>query len=308
MHRVSPRITVLLALMAVYVIWGSTYLALRFGLEGFPPFLLNGIRFTTAGIIMFGVLLLRGDALPTRRQWWNAGRVAVLMLVGGVGLVTIAEDLGVGSGVAATAVAVIPVWAALVSGMMGSWPGRLEWVGLGVGFLGVAILAREGDFQTSTVGMVLVVVAPMLWAIGSVWGTRLDLPRSGMATATELLVGGVALAVLGPIRGERIDAVPTAGSIVALVYLIVLGSIVAYTAYVYLLQNTRPALATSYAYVNPVVAVALGISLGAEVVTGPVFIALPLILLGVGLVALTREKAPGPHPATSGTTVLEDVP
>jgi drug/metabolite transporter (DMT)-like permease len=306
MQRISPRITVLLALLAVYVIWGSTYLALRFGLEGFPPFLLNGIRFTTAGLVMFGVLRLRGVAAPTRMQWWNAGRIGVLMLVGGVGLVTVAEDLGVGSGIAATAVAVIPVWAALVSGLFGSWPRRLEWVGLTVGFLGVAVLAREGDFQASVVGMVLVVIAPVLWAIGSVWGTRLDLPGSAMATATELLVGGLVLSVLGPIRGERIESPPTLGSVLALVYLIVLGSIVAYTAYVYLLQHTRPALATSYAYVNPVVAVALGIWLGAEVVTGPVFIALPMILLGVGLVALARDRGGVPLPQSPDAEALTD--
>jgi drug/metabolite transporter (DMT)-like permease len=288
----SPSgLVVAVALAAVYLIWGSTYLALRFGLEGFPPFLLNAIRFLVAGGILYGVLRLRGTPAPSRRQWWNAARVGALMLAGGVGLVTIAEDLGVGSGVAATAVAVIPLWAALVSGLFGRWPTRLEWVGLVVGFVGVLVLAQEGDFVSNPTGLILLAIAPILWSIGSVWGSRLDFPRPAMATATQLLAGGAVLALLGALRGERITEFPSAPAWLALAYLIVFGSIVAYTAYVYLLRTVRPALATSYAYANPVVAVALGVTLGAEVLTGPAFIALPLILAGVGLAALASRRA-----------------
>ena len=282
----SPRSLVVgAALVAVYVIWGSTYLALRFGLEGFPPFLLNAIRFLVAGGLLYTVLRLRGTPPPTRRHWWNGARVGVLMLVGGVGLVTLAEDFGVGSGVAATAVAVIPLWAALVSGLFGRWPARLEWGGLVIGFVGVAVLAQEGDFGANPGGMILVAIAPIFWAFGSVWGSRLELPRPAMATATQLLAGGAVLAVFGPLRGERILEVPPASAWLALGYLIVFGSIVAFSAYVYLLRTVRPALATSYAYANPVVAVGLGVTLGAEVLTGPALVALPLILAGVGLVA-----------------------
>ncbi len=279
------------ALAAVYLIWGSTYLAIRFGLEGFPPFLLTAIRFLVAGVIMYAVVRLRGTPAPSRRQWWNAARVGALMLAGGVGLVAMAEDLGVGSGVAAAAVAVIPLWAALVSGLFGRWPLRLEWVGLVVGFVGVLVLAREGDFVSNPGGLILLAIAPILWSIGSVWGTHLDLPRPAMATATQLLAGGAVLLVLGALRGERITEVPSASAWLALGYLIVFGSIVGYTAYVYLLRTVRPALATSYAYANPVVAVALGVTLGAELVTGPVFIALPLILAGIGLAALAPRRA-----------------
>ncbi len=278
------------ALAAVYLIWGSTYLAIRFGVEGFPPFLLTAIRFLVAGVIMYTVLRLRGTPAPSRRQWWNAARVGALMLAGGVGLVAMAEDLGVGSGVAATAVAVIPLWAALVSGLFGRWPLRLEWVGLVVGFVGVLVLAQEGDFVSNPGGLILLAIAPILWSIGSVWGTHLDLPQPAMATATQLLAGGAVLLVLGVLRGERITEVPSASAWLALGYLIVFGSIVGYTAYVYLLRTVRPALATSYAYANPVVAVALGVTLGAEVLTGPVFIALPLILAGIGLAALAPRR------------------
>jgi len=289
LHK-GKRATVGLALVAVYVVWGSTYLALRFGLEGFPPFILNGLRFLAAGGAMYVVLRRRSVPAPTRGQWWNTIRMGLLMLVGGVALVTLAEDQGVGSGVAATAVAAMPLWAALMSGLFGRWPTHREWIGLSIGFAGVLVLGREGDLQASPLGMALVVIAPVLWAFGSVWGSRQDLPVPLMATAAQLLAGGAALMVLGPLRGERLNEMPPLAAWLALAYLIVMGSIVAYTAYVYLLRAVRPALATSYAYVNPVVAVALGLTLGGETITGPAWIALPLILVGVGLVVTARTR------------------
>jgi drug/metabolite transporter (DMT)-like permease len=229
--------------------------------------------------------------------------MGVVLLLGGVGLVTIAESLGVGSGVAATAVAMIPVWAALISGLFGSWPGRREWIGLGIGLIGVVVLAQEGDFQASPIGMVLIVVSPIIWAFGSVWGSRLELPGSMATTVIELLTAGLLLTFLGTLLGERVSEPPPAAAWAALVYLATMGSIVAFTAYIYLIKTVRPALATSYAYVNPVVAVVLGLTLGGEMMTGPVFIALPLILAGVALVATAnrgggeRSTRPLPSPA-----------
>jgi drug/metabolite transporter (DMT)-like permease len=287
----NSRTLIGFALFAVYFIWGSTYLALRFGLEGFPPFILNGIRFVVAGAVMYAVMRIRGHAAPTRKEWWNAGRMGSLLLIGGVGLVTIAEDYGVGSAVVATAAAAIPVWAALASGIFGKWPVRREWIGLGVGLLGVLVLLQEGDFRVSTAGMILVIAGPMFWAFGSVWGKRLEMPEGFMAPAAQLLVAGVVMLAASPFMGERITEMPGAVAWLALAYLILMGSIVAYTAYVYLLKTVRPALATSYAYVNPAVAVFLGLTLGAEIITGPIFIALPLILTGVALIATVRTTA-----------------
>jgi drug/metabolite transporter (DMT)-like permease len=279
------------ALLAVYFIWGSTYLGLRFGLEGFPPFLLNGIRFLVAGGIMFVVLRSRGEGSPTPRQWRNLALLGIPLFVGGLSLVTVAEDLGVGSGVTATAIAMTPVWAALWSGLFGQWPVRREWIGLIVGLLGVLVLAQEGDFRSSDVGTLLVVISPILWAFGSIWGPRLDLPKGLMAPAAQLLSGGVLLSVIGLVRGERIVEMPPTSAWLALAYLTFFGSIIAFTAYFYLIRTVRPALAISYAYVNPVVAVALGLSLGGEIITGPIFVALPLILLSVALVATAHRGA-----------------
>jgi drug/metabolite transporter (DMT)-like permease len=289
-NRKSPGVLVVGAILAVYLIWGSTYLGLRFGLEGFPPFLLNGFRFLIAGGILILILRIRDRARATRRQLWNAARMGIVLLVGGVGLVTIAEDVGVGSGIAATAVAVIPVWIALISGLWGDWPRRREWIGLAIGLAGVIVLAQEGDFRASPLGMALLVISPIIWAFGSIWGTRMDLPGSSMTTAIELIAAGVVMSIVGPLVGERIAEPPSTVAWLALVYLAIMGSLVAFTAYIYLLKTVRPALSTSYAYVNPVVAVALGITLGQETITGPVFIALPLILIGVALVATTHGR------------------
>ena len=286
----ANKVTIGLALLAVYLIWGSTYLALKIGLEGFPPFLMNSLRFTIAGSALFLILRARGIAAPTARQWWNVGRMGLLLLVGGVGLVTLAEDFGVGSGVAAMAVSAMPLWAAIIGGLFGKWPASREWLGLAIGFSGVLVLAQEGDFQASVAGLVLVVVAPMLWAFGSVWGRRLDLPHTMMATAGGLLVAGVAVALIGLARGERVAAAPSMQAWAAVLFLAVFGSIVAYSAYLYLLRVVRPALATSYAYVNPVVAVLLGLTVGNETLTGPGLLALPLILGGVALVVIPARR------------------
>jgi drug/metabolite transporter (DMT)-like permease len=280
----SKALTVL-SLLSVYFIWGSTYLALRFGLEGFPPFLLNGLRFTLAGALVYPLARLSGASRPSRSQVWNAARMGTLLLVGGVGGMTLALQAGIGSGLAATAAAVIPVWTALAGGLFGQWPHRREWTGLAAGFVGVVILVQEGDFQASAVGLIFAVLAPMLWSIGSVWGANRRMPSGLMSAAVQLGTAGVLMSLIGLSIGERITVVPDPEAMIAFAYLAVFGSVVAYTAYVYLLDKVRNALATSYAYVNPVVAIALGLTLGEETVTGPVLVALPLILLAVGLVA-----------------------
>jgi drug/metabolite transporter (DMT)-like permease len=294
-----------LALLAVYVIWGSTYLALRYLVEEFPPFVGNGIRFVIAGFAMFWFLRRRGAPAPTRGEWWSAAQIGALLMMGGVGLVALAEARGVGSGLAATAVAAMPLWAALWSGLFGRWPNRLEWLGLLIGLTGVIILSREGDFAGNALGITLMIAAPISWAFGSVWSQRLTLPAGAMATAMEMATGGVILLTVGFVRGERFDAFPDLNGWLALIYLITLGSIVAFSAYMYLLNTVRPALATSYAYVNPVVAVLLGVTLGSEVLSGQAIIALPLILGGVALVAVARDRAAAPVEAPAQPVIQE---
>jgi len=286
----STKWFVATALAAVYIIWSSTYLALRFMVETFPPFFGTSIRMLLAGLILFISLRLRGATMPTRRQWRNGVAVGVLLFVGGLGLVTFAEDLGVGSGITATAVAMVPVWAAFVSGLFGQWPNRTEWIGIAVGLAGVALLAGEGDFKAAPLGLALVVISPILWSFGSVWSSHTDLPRGLMSAAIEMLGGGVVLGMVGLALGESITAMPSLKSWLALAWLIVPGSLIAFSAYIYLLRTVRPALATSYAYVNPVFAVILGVTLGQEHLTGQVWIALPVILASVALIVWSRDR------------------
>lgn len=293
------RLAVGSAIGAVYLIWGSTYLGLRFALEGgFSPFFMGGIRFLTAGAILYRWARHKGIPHPDARRWLNAAVVGGLMLVGGVGLVTIAEDNGVGSGVAATAVAAMPLWMALLGFGFGDRPHRLEWFGLLVGFGGVVLLSFEGDFASSTLGLVLVIISPILWALGSIVLGRLAMPRGAMGIASQMLAGGVLLAIGGLIRGERITEMPTAGAWLALAYLILVGSICAFGAYMYLLATVRPAVATSYAYVNPAVAVLLGVTLGSETVSGWTLGGLPVILLGVAIVGLAQRIMPSGREAS----------
>lgn len=290
-HR---RALVALSLALVYVVWGSTYLALRYGLEGFPPFLMNGFRLLGAGGALAVIARVRGREWPTRGEWGWSTFTGGILFIGGLGFVTIAEDNGVGSGLVASAVAVMPLWAALWSGLFGRWPTRLEWAGLVVGLSGVVMLSREGDFRGTVVGTVLMVASPILWAFGSVLASRVRLPKGLMASAAQMLGGGVLLLAFGWARGERMSGAPGARAWLALVYLAVFGSLFAYTAYAYLLATTRPAVATSYAYVNPVVAVVLGVTVGNEVVGGWTYLGLPVILAGVALVGLAQRR--GAHP------------
>lgn len=290
---------VALALALVYVIWGSTYLAIRFALEGgFPPFLLGGIRFTIAGVLMFVVLRWRGMLLPTRAQWGNAAVMGVLLLLLGNGMVNVAEKT-VPSGIAAVAVASAPLWMGVFAAMRGERPSRIEWIGLGIGFLGVVWLNAGISLTTAPWGLLALLVAPLAWAFGSIWSRGRDLPSPFMAAAAQMLCGGVAMCVLGLLLGERFDAMPTTMGLAAIAYLIVFGSIVAFTAYIWLLHHVRPAMAGSYAYVNPAIAVALGAWLARERFGSHELFAMGVILLGVVAITLaksTRQKTLRPKP------------
>ncbi len=284
----SNSLSIWLALLAVYIIWGSTYLAIRFAIEDLPPFLMAGIRFVIAGGLMYAFLRLRGTPNPTRKEWGGAAIVGLLLLVGGNGLVSFAEQY-VASGLAALSVATVPIFAALFAGIWKRWPIGREWLGLGIGFVGVILLNLQGDMRANPLGAAALIFATASWAFGSVWSRYLTMPKGPMASAAEMLAGGAVLLVIGLATGEHITAMPGPRSLLALIYLIIFGSIVAFTAYSFLLQRVRPSLATSYAYVNPVVAIALGIGLAGEQVTLLELIALPIILAGVAIVVLARR-------------------
>jgi drug/metabolite transporter (DMT)-like permease len=278
-----------LALAAVYVIWGSTYLAIRYALEGgFPPFLLGGIRFLIAGGLMYAFLRWRGVAAPTRAQWRNAAVMGVLLLLLGNGMVNMAEQT-VSSGMTAVAVASAPLWMGIFAAMRGQKPSRMEWVGLGIGFLGVLWLNVDSSLSASTTGLVALLIASLSWSFGSIWSRGRDLPSPFMASAAQMLCGGLAMCIVGAGIGERFDGMPSAQGIAAFCYLIVFGSIVGFSAYIWLLHHVRPALAGSYAYVNPAIAVALGAWLANERFGSHELLAMGVILLGVVAISLAKS-------------------
>ncbi|HET9495788.1 MAG TPA: drug/metabolite exporter YedA [Chloroflexia bacterium] len=291
---VKPEVSTLsivLALLAIYIIWGSTYLAIRMALlGGFPPFALGATRFIIAGVAMYLFLRWRGAPNPTRREWLSAAAVGILLLVGGNGMVMVAEQW-VASGLAALAVGAVPIWAVLFAGLWGRWPIKLEWFGLLLGFAGVVLLNLEGDMRANPWGAAALIFATASWAFGSVWSKHLHMPGGMMSSAAQMLVAGVAMLGLSFGLSEKFAAVPTTDAFVAAAYLIVFGSIIGFSAYVFLLKNVRPSMATSYAYVNPVVAVGLGVWLGSENITLFGLAAMGVILAGVAIVMVAKGKS-----------------
>ena len=274
----TPVALLVTALLLVYIVWGTTYFAIGIALQSMPPLWMNGIRFTLAGLVMLVWALARGEKLPTAVQWRNAGLVGGLMVFGAMTLVMVAQSHGIGSGLMATVVTTMPMWLALWTRMGGERVPVTSWVGLGLGVAGAALLSMEGDFSASGVGALAAFGAPLCWSIGSYASRKLNLPAAAMAASAQWLLGGamglVLAAAMEPIEG-MLHASATAW--MAWTYLLVFGTLIALNAYLWLLQNTSAALAGSYSFVNPAVALLVGAGLGGERLTGWVFAALPLI-------------------------------
>lgn len=286
--RTLPKF-VLLALLTVYLVWGSTYLAIHFALISFPPFLLMGSRFAVAGILLFAWLKLRGAPNPTLRQWRDAAIVGALLLGGGMGLTAVAQQY-VSSGLTAVFIACAPLMFALWAGMFGDWPRRREWAGILAGFAGAALLASGGEFAAEPVGVIALTGAVACWTFGSVLSQKkLSLAPGAMGFASEMLIGGAFLLGMGWLQGEAFAMSYDPRALLAWGYLVVAGSLAAFSAYMYLLSKVSPALASSYAYVNPVIAVLLGVWLADEAIGTREMTAMAIILGSV--VLLTTAKS-----------------
>ncbi len=299
----KSRVRLLTAFAAVYLIWGSTYLAIRFAIETIPPFLMAGFRFLLAGAVMYWLVRLRGASRPTGRQWLWAAVVGALLLLGGNGGVVWAEQT-VPSGLAALLVATEPLWVVLIDWVRpsGVRPLRGEVVGLLLGFAGVAVLITPvglfgATFEVDLVGAAALVFAALAWAAGSVVSRHAPAHESSfVATAMKMLAGGVLLVVAGTLTGEwaRLElAAITPRSWFALAYLVVFGALIGFTAYIWLLKNTTLARASTYAYVNPIVAVMLGWMLAAEPLNSRVMVAAGIIVSGVVIVVRSHRQEMG---------------
>ncbi|AKA39720.1 drug/metabolite exporter YedA [Yersinia ruckeri] len=276
------------ALFTLYFVWGSTYLVIRIGVESWPPLMMAGIRYLVAGILLFGFLIIRGHALPTARQWLAASAIGILLLAIGNGLVTIAEHQHVPSGIAAVMVATVPLFTLCFSLLWGMKNTKLEWAGIALGLVGIVLLNTGSNLTDNPTGALLILLASASWAFGSIWSSKLALPTGAMSGAAQMLVAGVVLLLGSTLSGEELTQLPTTSGILALLYLIVFGSMLAISAYMFLLKNVRPAVATSYAYVNPVVAVLLGIGFAGESLSLTEWLALGIIVSAVLLVTLGK--------------------
>jgi len=284
------------ALGIVYVAWGSTYLGIRVVDRTIPPFLGAGVRFMLAGALMLAACTAWRRRFPRVRakELASLALISVLLLAGGNGGVSFAER-HVPSGLAALLVASMPLWILVIRTLAGDRPRRATMVGLAVGFVGVALLVlRGGEQQGASLGyMLLVVAAALSWALGSWLSSRLPLPDDvAAATAIEMLIGGAVLVAVAPASGERYAALghASADSLLAVGYLTVFGSILAFTAYVWVLQRAPISQISTYAYVNPVVAVALGAIILGERITALTLVSGAIVVVAVALVI--RSEAP----------------
>ncbi|WP_044173446.1 drug/metabolite exporter YedA [Phytobacter massiliensis] len=286
------------ALFALYIIWGSTYFVIRIGVESWPPLLMAGVRFLSAGVLLLAFLLLTGHKLPSLRPLLNAALIGVLLLAIGNGFVTVAEHQDVPSGIAAVVVATVPLFTLCFSRLFGIKTRKLEWMGIAIGLAGIVLLNSGGNLSGNPWGALIIMVGSMSWAFGSVYGSRIELPSGMMAGAIEMLAAGIVLLVASLLTGERLTTLPTREGFMAVAYLALFGSIIAINAYMYLIRNVSPAVATSYAYVNPVVAVLLGTGFGGEHLSGVEWLALGVIILAVVLVTLGKYLFPAPPVVT----------
>ena len=288
--RARPHWAVAVALLLVYGVWGTTYFAIGIALESMPPLWMNAVRFLCAGGVMLLVALWQGHALPTAQQWRNSALVGGLMVFLAMNFIGFAQKLGIGSGLMATVVTTMPMWLALWSRWGGERVPLTSWIGLALGATGALLLALEGDFSATWLGALLAFAAPLCWSIGSYASRRLPQPAPAMASAAQWFSGG-AMGLVVALWVEPLSALGevSARSWAAWVYLLVFGTLIALNAYLWLLQNTTAALAGSYSFVNPAVALLVGVMLGGERLTGWVFAALPLI--AAALVCILYGKA-----------------
>jgi drug/metabolite transporter (DMT)-like permease len=310
--RVKPsRAKVLIAFAIVYVVWGSTYIFIRFAIDTLPPFLMGGTRYFIAGTVLFIWARAHGAQWPTRANWRAAFIAGTFLFLAGNGAVIFAETR-IPSGVAALIVALVPIWMALLAWLWhgGSRPRVPVIVGLLLGFIGLVLLVGPGQLAGSRgvdlIGAGVLCVGSFGWAFGTLYAKEADLPKQAMlATSTEMIAGGVLLLVLGLVTGEAGRFNPggvSAVSVLSLLFLIVFGSLIAFSAYMWLLVVTTPARLSTYAYVNPVVAMFLGWAFAHEQLTLRMVIASVVILAGVALLTISPRSQKDTVRAAQGST------
>jgi drug/metabolite transporter (DMT)-like permease len=289
-----------IALIAIYIIWGSTYLAIRYAVATIPPFLMAGTRFLVAGSILLVWRRLAGDPLPTPRQVSSTAIIGLLLLLGGNGMLSWAEQ-HIPSGIAALLIGSAPFFMIIIEALRpgGTRPGWQSILGVAIGFVGITLLIGPGEFdgkeiQFNILAIIAALLGSLLWSIGSVYSKTADLPASSlMGTGMEMLCGGMGLYIVGTLTGEwkMVQfATITPTSWISLAYLILIGSMIGYVAYTWLLRHAPISLVSTYAYVNPVVAILLGAWIGNEVLNARTVFAALIIISSVILINLSKHS------------------
>ena len=286
----SDRLKVGLALLATYTIWGSTYLGMKFARESFPPLSMASMRFAIAGLGLMLFMRIRGTEWPTGRELLGGMGIGVILL--GIGNGGVVLGLGyISTSLTALILASSPIWAALFAGFWGAWPNRREIVGLVIGFLGAAVLSFDGNVQAAPRGFILLILAAMGWALGTVLIPRVKQSSGLMGSGAQMVGASATLAIAAVASGEHFTQMPTTHSLLAFGYLVIFGSFVGFSAYSYLVPRVRPSLAISSAYVNPMVAVLLGFLLNHETISPYMMVSLPLIIGGVLLMSRAKTAS-----------------
>lgn len=301
MNKNNKQLWLVAAFAVVYIVWGTTYLAMKIGLETIPPFTLGAIRYLVAGLGTFAVLRLIGVANPSLRQWRSASIVGLFLMVGGNGLVMVAIEHGLPSGIAAVIVATMPLWMVVFDWLFyrGSRPGLIVFIGLIIGFVGIVLLtdpfgSMDDSAALSVVACLICMMAPLFWSLGSLHSRKMDLPDNVlMSVAVQMLSGAVVFSLITLLTGELNGfdfGTVSWRSILAIAHLILFGSILALPTYMWLLRNAPAARVSTYTYVNPVIAVLLGWLVLSEVVTAQMWGAISMVLIAVVLIVSNRSN------------------
>jgi drug/metabolite transporter (DMT)-like permease len=304
-QRQASRAQIIAAFASIYIIWGSTYLAIRYAVATIPPFLMGGVRFLVSGALLYVWSRYRGAPTPTKLHWRNAVIAGGFLLLGGNGAVVWAEQF-VPSGLTALLVSILPFWLVIIEWVRPprQRPGAAVLVGLVLGFIGIIVLVGPGNIggqgDVKPIGALVLILGSLSWAIGSFWSRDAQLPESGLlTTGMEMLGGGVLLLLAGTVTGEisRLDIHSISrASVIGLVYLITFGSLLGFTSYIWLLDKVSPAHLGTYAYVNPIVAVLLGWAIAGERLSFRTALAAVIVICAVALITTARNK-PRSQPA-----------
>jgi len=304
-RRHATRAQIIAAFASIYLVWGSTYLAIRYAVQTIPPFLMGGIRFVISGLLLYLWARSRGSPKPTRLHWRNAVIAGGFLLLGGNGAVVWAEQF-VPSGLTALLVSILPFWLVIIEWVRPPHrrPSGAVLVGLVLGFIGIIVLVGPSDLgghgDVSSLGALVLILGSLSWAIGSFWSRDAQLPESGLlTTGMEMLGGGALLLIVGALTGEvsQFDVHLISGASAAgLIYLITFGSLIGFTSYIWLLDKVSPARLGTYAYVNPIVAVLLGWAIAGERLSVRTGVAAVIVICAVAIITTARSVTTSQSP------------